>query len=534
MLKKQIEGSYLPQTIAGAYNEATWYQLLQLYAKNNFNAGSLYIDGGSPKTSGYPFQKYVGQTTALGAIDQQNGSDYYIWNTSGTPQSVSNWKKQIGIADPQKIQGATPRNYNYTVAGGDNNATLIADMKKRYTVDHNEQVETENIAQAQQIFVVEQNNGSITAPATKTIGSDTYNFIGWTDGDMNLTKTISSPTSNLAYTAQYHGKLRTGRPDLADTKNQRRLVTYGGASGNWGMVYESMGNIYLSFSGNGGIDWYNNETRLNTTLGTASNPTVSNLLMYNGTRPCILIAWVETVGGASTLHLQTLQMYGGNYWGWGFNADAGQDASNHRTLNQIELGSTGGTSVWNLRNDARPVVQLTQVGNAIRTYLAYEGTDDKLHAAFMTTPTADDDLEGSYLDRVGFDPYVRIASAYSAHYPAIITYPSSYGFPAKTYVYFLSGGYAAGRRIAAYDFDTKTESVLSNPNNDYTYSSLQGSVNPSNNTYGLVAEALGNDMTTLKVNYYFKPTYMGSSVPSLSTVFIILFCPYAGDEIDRQ
>jgi hypothetical protein len=356
---------------------------------------------------------------------------------------------------------------------------------------------------------------------TKTINGINANFCNWTTSNA----TVLSPTlaqtqvrfdaANATVTANYKGNLRTGRPDLSNTINQRRLITTTD-NNNWVMVYESMGNVYLTNSVNGGVNWLN-EVQLNVQVGAASDPTISNVLNYNGT-PYYMIAWVETVGGTSTLHFQTLQLMGSFYWGWKYYADAGQNSTNHITLNQIPQGQGGSLSSFPLRADARPVVSLTQNGNAIKTYFAFEGSDGYLYTGFMTTPLPANDLAGTYLDKYGLDPYVRKASLYTAYYPVIITYPASYGYPAETYMYFLSSGYASGKRVALYDFNAKSISVLSNPNNDYTYYSLQGAASPANGQYGLVADAFYGSPGTHYVNFYFHPTYYGTSIPGPSVV----------------
>lgn len=486
-----------------------------LYFENSFGAGTLLVDNLSVGHGGYRSLQDVSQHP-ITAVDQTYNSIDRIWNTTGAPSSKSEWWKRPSQGTAARMSIFT-QTYNYTVASADNNATIIAGMMNRYKISRYDQSDGGTSNEGIQAQIVEQNSGSITAPTTKSIGSDVYNFVGWIDGDINTTKIIPPPTNNLIFTAVYKGKLRTGRPDLTNTYNQRRLITTG-STGNWIMVYESMGNVYLSYSGDGGVNWYNNEVRLNSQQGTASNPTISNVLYYNGYRPCYLIAWVETVGGISTLHFQSLQFYGGYYWGWKYYPDNGQDGTNHKTLNQIPMGQGGITTSWPLRSDARPIVYLTQNGSAIKTYFAYEGTDDHLKTGFMTTPVIDNDLSGTYLDRIGLDPYVRTASSYSAYYPVIITYPSSYGYPAKTFVCFLSSGYASGRRVAAYDFDSKTESVLSNPNNDYTYFSLQGAVSPANGTYALVSEGVQSYSGYHTVNLYYHPTYYGSTIPGPSVV----------------
>ncbi|MFA6457543.1 MAG: hypothetical protein WCW40_12040, partial [Bacteroidota bacterium] len=208
----------------------------------------------------------------------------------------------------------------------------------------------------------------VKTDATKTFGTTPANFYNWVSANATVYSQTSTETpvkfnaSNAIVTAQYKGHLRTGRPDLADTKNQRRALSSSN-NNSWVMVYESMGNVYISFSNDGGTTWIN-DIRLNVQDGAASNPTISNLLLYNGSKPCYMVAWLETVSGTTLLHFQTIQLYGNGstmYWGWKYYPDNGQDVTNHKTLNQISLGSSGGgTGFYSLQSDARPVVYLTQ------------------------------------------------------------------------------------------------------------------------------------------------------------------------------
>ncbi len=104
----------------------TFYVKYTLNAANNFSGGSINLEGSTVTagTSSASVKKMVGENISVGAIDQSDGNGYNrIWNTSGT--NNSNWLKNVS-----PINGATPRNYSYTVASGDNGITLTADLKK--------------------------------------------------------------------------------------------------------------------------------------------------------------------------------------------------------------------------------------------------------------------------------------------------------------------------------------------------------------------------------------------------------------------
>ncbi|MCX6150371.1 MAG: hypothetical protein NTX22_07620, partial [Ignavibacteriales bacterium] len=102
-----------------------------LKVQNNFTIGSIMVDNVSV-SSGSESYKLTGQTLPVGAIDQSDGTYNRIWNNSGT--NNSNWIRAQKNQSGAPIQGAIPRNYNYTVVSNDNGATITSDMKKLYAV----------------------------------------------------------------------------------------------------------------------------------------------------------------------------------------------------------------------------------------------------------------------------------------------------------------------------------------------------------------------------------------------------------------
>ncbi|MEW6510408.1 MAG: T9SS type A sorting domain-containing protein [Bacteroidota bacterium] len=115
--------------------------------------------------------------------------------------------------------------------------------------------------------------------------------------------------------------------------------------------------------------------------------------------------------------------------------------------------------------------------------------------------------------------YRTVSTASGDCFPVIVTYPSVYGYPARTCIYYLAVGYAAGLRVAQYDYLAQQTSVLAAGYSDYTFTSLQGATNAGGANFGLVADAHdggGNH----HVNYYYKPTYYGSGSPQLLTSYV--------------
>ncbi|MDD8018265.1 MAG: T9SS type A sorting domain-containing protein [Bacteroidota bacterium] len=358
---------------------------------------------------------------------------------------------------------------------------------------------------------------------SKTIDGSASNFANWTTTNGQITSPTSLETkftldpSIATITANYKGKLRTGRPDLSDTKNQRRLVTNGDS---WVMVYESMGDIWVTTSGDGGTNW-TPEVRLNSAIGGATNPTVSNFLYYNNVLPCILVAWIES----NMLHFQAIELIGGSFnfpvhWGWSYYGDAIQDNNNHKALNQIPAAHAGGGPMsWTLPSYARPVVQLSQNGSNIEILVAFEKYNSGISALKMVVTDPTTSLSSAYLyaPPVG-GPEVVVSTNASDQYPVIIQYSQIYGYLGGTYIFYLAGGYASGRVVAGFDYIGRQTTLLQNPNSDYTYYSLQGASSPASGTYGLVAEALSYGGYQHVVNFYSHPTYYGATIPGPSVV----------------
>jgi hypothetical protein len=138
------------------------------------------------------------------------------------------------------------------------------------------------------------------------------------------------------------------------------------------MVYESMGDIWLTATRDGGSTWWPEE-RLNTRQGYASNPTLSNIIYYNY-QACGAVSWAETnQSGVAELHFQSFRVFtGGGYtphvvW-YGWNGSGDRSSSNHRTM--AEMGLAGVFP----RAGARPVVILQSQGSLLVMGCAFEAS----------------------------------------------------------------------------------------------------------------------------------------------------------------
>lgn len=212
----------------------------------------------------------------------------------------------------------------------------------------------------------------VKADQFKTLNGSNAKFISWstTNAQAYLPEATESPikfnASGATVTAVYKGHLRTGRPDLADAKNQRRLVSNGNY---WVMVYESMGDVWITISSDGGATW-GAEQRLNTNVGQASNPTISNPIgvpMTPEDTKYAIVCWVEN---GSSVHVQTLRIY--SYWTPGVvdfvwtQLPGYQNSTNHKILGEYPFLAPYAKST------ARPSVSLLTSGNNIIATVAYE------------------------------------------------------------------------------------------------------------------------------------------------------------------
>lgn len=216
------------------------------------NHGTMSIDGGQPQTvplSGISITRLTGTSLQLGANSPQNDNQGHqiIWHTGGT--NTSNWTRNGEYRWPNQT-------YSFPVAADDNGKRYVANLRKNYRIDqtHNSEFDG-SLTQQNTSYIVEQNNGNITAPSTKSFNGKTYSFAYWTDGITGNTRN-ETPTDNTTYTAFYKYPAHSSTSLGYDKDGQRKVVFGVGAydAGVW-KVYESSGNVWLEKDGvvvNGG------------------------------------------------------------------------------------------------------------------------------------------------------------------------------------------------------------------------------------------------------------------------------------------
>ncbi len=362
-------------------------------------------------------------------------------------------------------------------------------------------------------YVWENDSVYLEAPyAQSIIGSNCY-FLNWSDGIIDRQRLIT-PEHHTSLQANYKANLRTSQPENGNALNQRRVIS---ANGYWYMIYESGGDIWLTYSDNNGQTWQN-EKRINFRQGKAKNPTLSNIFTFASNpndAERFVIGWLEqNEAGYYKLHLQTMR-FGMYHFGWYNYSDDDRDMS-HRLIE------------WPILPTARPIVELVQEGNNVRLYTAFEtgGTIEVGRILF----------DGNGYNSVE-DLYY--ASAFSSmwsqwlfpprpepesEFPVLIHQPYVYGNPARLFLYYSEFSEESGLHLTQQNLFTSPpiKQYLNLPQYTDYILSLQGAISEGSGVLGLVAQttpAEGNP----RVAFYKK--YLNDTQPSLVSTFVGMNSP---------
>ena len=176
-----------------------------IIAQNNFSGGMINLEGNQVNVDGTANKVYKlpNESVSVGAINQQDGVYWMLWNTSGTYNS--NWKR-----NGEPLNGETSSSLSYTVGSSDNGVTLSSDMKKQCDLTFSNPgnsfyVNGNYYTGSASISVVEQNTVTATASNYTSDGIE-YTFNGWKSDGITYGTTIT-PTAHKTFTADY-----TGRP----------------------------------------------------------------------------------------------------------------------------------------------------------------------------------------------------------------------------------------------------------------------------------------------------------------------------------
>ncbi|MDP2037912.1 MAG: T9SS type A sorting domain-containing protein [Ignavibacteria bacterium] len=172
-----------------------------IIAQNNFSDGVINLEGNQVNVNGTANKVYKlpNESVSVGAINQQDGDYWMLWNSSGT--NLSNWKR-----NDADIYGETASSLSYAVTTNDNGAVLKSDMKKLCSLTFQAAGSTIYINSVSKSSptveaVVEQN--VINAAAGDYISNGIeYLFSNWTYEGGTASSTIT-PDAHGTYTAQY-------------------------------------------------------------------------------------------------------------------------------------------------------------------------------------------------------------------------------------------------------------------------------------------------------------------------------------------
>jgi hypothetical protein len=250
-----IRDATLPLTISATAGLLYWFAvetglITNIVVQNNFTGGTVKVNT-VEKNSPYTYSNIVGLPLSLEAVTPQNGNDGYqhIWNNFAT-NARSLWQRLKGSSTYDILPPNSQHNFVTTQA--DNKSTYIAGLRKNYKIDVDHQTEFDGTQSKPPIWIVEQNNGQISAPLDTTVNGRTYKFAGWTDGNGDNPRTINNPTDNKTYTALYKLPQRSNVGAYSNN-SQRKIVR--SDDGKLHMVYESMGYVWYERSTNGGTTW---------------------------------------------------------------------------------------------------------------------------------------------------------------------------------------------------------------------------------------------------------------------------------------
>ena len=298
------EGYITGQEFKTASNTVTFSVMFPVTVNNSFAGGTVNIND-TTKPAGTTVNKFVGDILNVGAIDQSDGTNDRVWNTSGT--NNSNWLRTPYAGNQLTIPGASTRNYAYTVQSNDNQATITADLKRNFAINLNYQSEFNGTEpQGTIAHIVEQNNGTVTTPKTYNTQWP-YTFAGWTDNFSDTNSRIITPTGNTTLTSVYKWANHSDSANAYTNNSQRKFIRTPG-NNFLHMVYQSMGHVWWETSQDGGKTWQimNNGNPLDN--GAGKLPSID----YNGGN-FVAIVFQQKYGNNYTLEIRNFE-YTNQQW----------------------------------------------------------------------------------------------------------------------------------------------------------------------------------------------------------------------------
>lgn len=373
-----------------------------------------------------------------------------------------------------------------------------------------------------------QNWSGNTIPSASTILPGEYPII------------FNNPASTTI--ASYKGHLITSQSQSTFAKNQRRMVL-GKNPDNIAFVYESAGDIWLTFSSNGGVTW-GNEQRISSGNSLASNPCISNAVNFTpGDFDKIAITWVEN-GELITI---LASFDSAPKWGWDLTkAISTPFETTIRTTKTLFSGVLP-------MADAHPFINLERVFSSgafsVKISIAFEAqakpTLSEIGVVFGSL-----ELNGNFitysgqvqmgsvsnfdLSKVGTYSFLDLSTDLKNKFPIIVK--ESEIFNAKKAIYFLCSTTATNgndgtplfSKLMEYNINTGALNQLTIPSYFKGYKYITGAVNFGSSAFVLVAGGWFGDIYHWTDQRYDIPstfvytkasTAASTTVPQLFSVY---------------
>jgi hypothetical protein len=250
--------------------------------EERYDQGNVYhLEGSSfqPYNSGFEFAWDYNSTHTFKS--EENGVDYNnlhykfnLWDDDpgkATLRTEPITEDDRFTAELEKSHSVTFQNYN---DGGFGSFGTINISGSPHTFPKSEYIFAAPLAE------------NVSIQSTLSNGGNTYNFWQWSDGNTNLSRSIS-PSSSATYTANYKGTNLTSNNYTFGANNQRRIAKT--TDGIIHKVYESMDKVWYETSTDNGDTW----TIMNNGQPLSSNNSYSPVIVNRKGTSEVIIAYQE-------------------------------------------------------------------------------------------------------------------------------------------------------------------------------------------------------------------------------------------------
>ncbi len=277
-----IDGIWNPSPTGTDNITITIIQQYNVTVKNNFDGGSLYIDGVR-----YDNVPLAGITNAWAQNTSHNATALDNQNVGGYVRSFNNWT--------WLPSGSTP-NTNVTFQVTQTN-TYSANFARIFDIS----ITAPNYVEPGSGAAYKVNGTNVGATWQGTFREGTltpitlegvpqgsgWNFAYWSDGNTQNPRQFT-PTDHTTLSATFKEHLYSTSSSMTAPTAQRKIIR--DANGNYHMAFESGSQIWYTRSTNGGTSWVA-EQRITSGLGFGVEQRPSITVQKNGTTHLIRVVW---------------------------------------------------------------------------------------------------------------------------------------------------------------------------------------------------------------------------------------------------